>query len=1020
MANLITHEAAHTYGANHVGDVSATMNPYLPINPLTTTFGANSIPGSDSVQDTPELLGENLGFANNSSDDYGDDRYTAAIIGPSDTIVGRIERRDDADAFTFTAQSTGIATIQTNSSVFSDLDSYLTVYQSGNGSLVAENDDYNGQTDSYMTFNTVAGQSYTIVVSADSAGSSGSYSIDLSADSTPRPILEVTDSSGAAGDMLIDFGTIAVDGSGVAFITIANEGSTDLHISELTAMGSFSLDMICTAASSFDDLVIEPGSARVIGVTFEADQSGQYNGTVSIVSNDFLSPTATVSLVGSAQDSGPDISITSGGEPLDGDFLQFPEILRNTTGSTVFTIHNGGLEDLVINDIDITDPFIITGGFFGAPISVPGQGSVDIVLTAIGVNRGSIDGELQIVSNDPDQPETDISLSAHVIGGALSVQEASQAPNDNHVEFGHIYLGDIAQQTVTLSNSGDGPLVIEGIVASGPFESDILLDGNYRYDDITVAPGQSLTVELIYSPEAAGSSSGTLLITTNDTESTAVELSLTASSQEGGLEIHESDGLDDGNLDIGKVLAGSSNRTIAYEIFNHSTTARTVSLNLADDGAFSLAGPSTVTIEAGRTYQIEVDLQSDLAIAAADTLTITAAGMDSQSLSLTADIYALIGDGHYYRFTDHSGDMVMVILTGSARAELRLGVAGQADIESIELLSGSGVESLCILAAGSGTEVNSISGSGDLAGLIATNVDIVGDGINLDGSLQQVLLGDILDGADVSFAADRPALMLIGRVAADSDIDIDGALQLLRAEQIDGGAISATGISTLLISEQSTVDIDVTQGNLETLMLRSGDLDGDINVNGRLGMVMLANGDLLGQLNAQGDIGRIMAFRGTISGSVNSSDSIGMIFARDLDSADIFALRSIDQVTILNDMSDSTIAIGYDGSAASGDGGAVPSAQLDAYLGVINVNGTFSSSIVAVGINPAGDGDFFNGTASAASGKIGTANLRRVETDNGSDPFGLIAQNDLKTLRVNLRPVTPGYRQDDFVATTLI
>ncbi len=178
VANLISHEAAHTYGANHVSDPSCMMNPYLPLTPRTQSFGSGTIPGSSQTQDTQSLLGDNLGYTAAGGDDYGDTRTTASLTTVNSTIEGLLERRDDVDAFTFIAGQTSEITVAIDTGIFGNLNSYLQIVRTDNGSLIAENNDLQS-TDSGVAFDATAGTSYTILVSGYNYVSSGSYTLSI-------------------------------------------------------------------------------------------------------------------------------------------------------------------------------------------------------------------------------------------------------------------------------------------------------------------------------------------------------------------------------------------------------------------------------------------------------------------------------------------------------------------------------------------------------------------------------------------------------------------------------------------------------------------------------------------------------------------------------------------------------------------------------------------------------------------------------------------------------------------------
>ena len=185
LANLITHEAAHTFGADHIDDESALMNPYLSFYPRRLMFGRGPRTGTSLTQDSQTLLGRTLGYAS-SADDYGDTLLTAQHISDSTTsLTGILERRDDIDVFTLTPSVNGTLTISVQTSLYTNLDAYLQITDSLD--LLLENGAIGGSSDAALTLDVVAGRQYTIYVAAAAGNSSGTYTLDVPSLDTIEP-----------------------------------------------------------------------------------------------------------------------------------------------------------------------------------------------------------------------------------------------------------------------------------------------------------------------------------------------------------------------------------------------------------------------------------------------------------------------------------------------------------------------------------------------------------------------------------------------------------------------------------------------------------------------------------------------------------------------------------------------------------------------------------------------------------------------------------------------------------------
>ncbi|MBN2209966.1 MAG: choice-of-anchor D domain-containing protein, partial [Sedimentisphaerales bacterium] len=795
IANLITHEAGHTYGANHVSDPTCMMNPYLPLSPRVQSFGSGTIPSSSQTQDTQSLMGANLGYVSSGGDDYGDTRFTATTIVTGNSISGLLERRDDVDTFKFTAGQTGELTVAINTDTYSNLDSYLQIVRTSDGAAIAQNNDLQG-TDSGITFNATAGMSYTVLISSNNNASSGSYTLTF--DSGPQlPDITVTDSSGSTTDHSVNFGQVSLGNSLNASITITNEGYGDLVISQLTAGGCFSLNQTSQAGNSSDNISLTPGDHLTVTITYEPDGVGADSGAITIVTNDPDESSIIVSLAGQGCNPEPDIVITGDGS-LIGTTLNFGAVQRGQEAAETLVIANQGDDMLTITNISLTTPFTIASGFSGSALTIaPGQQCM-IVLEVASDIRQTLSGELVISSNAPNESVLTYNLQAQIVGGVLSVTETAQISNDLDIDFGAVYLGDTPTQTVTLGNTGDGNLTISALTIANGFSSNVACTASNSHDDITLTPGQTLTVILSFTPTYATEYSGNLVIASNDPDAEQTIISLTGQAMNGALAVAEADGTEDGLIAAGSVNLADNTVLDVWRLTNHSLSPITVSLSLQDGGEFELVGNNLITIPAGQEVTVSVRLVTEFACSITDRLMLIAddAEQTYQTANLSADAYALLSQGHSYSFTDHDGDNVRVMLMGDAQARLTLGNSNEPDINAIEFIGGES-GSLMILTGSGRTQLGTLTGTADLKMLMASKVDVMGD-INLDGTIGNAMLGDIF-GATVNFAATSRTMLRAGTIS-QSDVSITGTLGMLFANTLEGGSFQSDSIGRIMLS----------------------------------------------------------------------------------------------------------------------------------------------------------------------------------------------------------------------------
>ncbi|MDP8238268.1 MAG: FG-GAP-like repeat-containing protein [Candidatus Hatepunaea meridiana] len=90
----------------------------------------------------------------------------------------------------------------------------------------------------------------------------------------------------------IDFGSVLIGGRRSQTLTIGNEGEVDLTVSDITIEGQY------YRVSFGEEFTVEPDAEHEVYVVFAPESEGEFNGTLTIVSNDPENDELTVSLHG--------------------------------------------------------------------------------------------------------------------------------------------------------------------------------------------------------------------------------------------------------------------------------------------------------------------------------------------------------------------------------------------------------------------------------------------------------------------------------------------------------------------------------------------------------------------------------------------------------------------------------------------------------------------------------------------------------------------------------------------------
>jgi hypothetical protein len=87
--------------------------------------------------------------------------------------------------------------------------------------------------------------------------------------------------------------------------------------------------------------------------------------------------------------------------------------------------------------------------------------------------------------------------------------------SETTLDFGEVRVGDRADLTVVIRNSGNAPLVVESIRSDNP---RFTFPGSTAF---TLAPGTVFDLRVVFAPTAAGEQKGVVLIRSNDSASPA-------------------------------------------------------------------------------------------------------------------------------------------------------------------------------------------------------------------------------------------------------------------------------------------------------------------------------------------------------------------------------------------------------------------------------------------------------------------------------------------------------------------
>lgn len=205
----------------------------------------------------------------------------------------------------------------------------------------------------------------------------------------------------------LDFGSVDVGQEKDLTVTITNNGSADLDITEIAITGegfTYDVDGGATPCGTLPKTLAASESCTV-AVTFAPEQGQTYNGTLTITSNDTVTPIVEIAMTGTGD--APDIEVN----PTS---LAFPLEPGVPSDTKQITITNNGVANLEISSITTTgNGFSVAAGTCdnATGFTLAPAASCDLDVTFEPATLGTFSGTLTIASNDPIDPTVIVALS---------------------------------------------------------------------------------------------------------------------------------------------------------------------------------------------------------------------------------------------------------------------------------------------------------------------------------------------------------------------------------------------------------------------------------------------------------------------------------------------------------------------------------------------------------------------------------------------------------------------------------
>ncbi len=296
----------------------------------------------------------------------------------------------------------------------------------------------------------------------------------------------------------VDMGSIRVYDIQTRPFIILNNGSDVLHITSATAGPTpFSL------AAGVDS--VKAGGSDFVMVKFSPAAAGTFKGSLTINGDDPKIPSTTVYIKGTA------ISSALRVQPSTIDFGTIRVLSTLVDTVTVTNTSASPIKILHYDQSGFTSIFKIVDS---SAHTVPANGSVKVLVSFTPPGQICYAGTITLSTDESGAASRTIGVTGCGDEGVLAMSPSA-------LDFGVVDSGKSILQSAEFRNTGNLSLTIKSITFSG--SSDFSYSGAQM--PVTIKPGGSLPLDVIFSPTSIGEHTGVLVSTLDDETTIALQLS---------------------------------------------------------------------------------------------------------------------------------------------------------------------------------------------------------------------------------------------------------------------------------------------------------------------------------------------------------------------------------------------------------------------------------------------------------------------------------------------------------------
>ncbi len=286
--------------------------------------------------------------------------------------------------------------------------------------------------------------------------------------------------------------------------------------------------------------------------------------------------------------------------------LSFGQVALGQSETQFAVLTNTGQNSATISGISVSDSSFTVSGV-NLPVVLTAGQSIPVSVTFTPAGKGWVGAKITLTSN----PNLTIQ-----IGGAGSTS-ASLTAAPASVSFGQVAVGTSTSVSVVLTNSRSWKEKISSFQATG---TNFSVSGPSA--PMVLAAGQSVTLNITFAPQSAGTAAGSLFI---GGPNLSIPFTGTGASTTVGQLSVSPNALNFGNVDVGSTTTQASTMTA-------TGGSVTISSAASSNSQFAIAGASfPMTISAGQSVPLNLVFSPTKGGAASASVTLVSNASNSQT-----------------------------------------------------------------------------------------------------------------------------------------------------------------------------------------------------------------------------------------------------------------------------------------------------------------------------------------------------------------------------------------------------